>query len=58
MPYTDPEAEPDPESNPDSEPEPESSVNSWLYTPDWSSIIYLCNQAEECTGVYCYNVKY
>ena len=60
------EPEPDPDSEPDLEPdsesdpklESESSVNSWLYTSDWSSTIYSHGQAEECIDVYCHNVKH
>ena len=58
------EPEPDSDSEPDFRPEltldleSEPSVNSWLYTPDWNSIIYPCDQAEECTDVHHYNAEH
>ena len=59
-PDSEPDSESDSESDPESESEPESEspVNSWLYMPDWSGTICPCDQAEECTGVHCHNIKY
>ena len=57
---SEPESDPEPdlEPDPESDPEPEPSVNSQLYMPDWSGIICPHGQAEECTDVHCYNVRY
>ena len=59
---SDSESEPEPDPDPDPDPKPDSelkpSVNSQLYTPNWSSIIYPHNQAKEYIDVYYHNAKY